>query len=345
MGAQRSLITRRRLLELGALIALPAAVGCGKRDQASVLSGLVNEVVLGMARDVRAESRSLHATLRALSADPAQQQQRAAQAAFKRATVAWKRAYAFRTGPFIESEAFQRAVFWPTRATLIDAVLADRAAIDARRVQEQGVDARGLYALEYLLFDESNARAMSLPGDTHGERVRAYAFELSNNVLGYADRIQRLLGDGRSYAQSFSSAGKQSVDTLVSQALDTLTVVLGKFARIERARSEHLPLSFAVEGYYSACSLEIALAMLEGTKRLYLGGGSGGLSELVAFASKSIDDHVRVAFGEAEQQLRAVGMPIEMAFDTQPARFGSAVAAVTDLRHAIDVEMVSALAS
>jgi len=345
VGAQRPLITRRRLLELGALCALPAAFGCGKRDQGSVLSGLVMEVVLGMAREMRVESHALHASLRALSSDPGPEPQRAAQAAFKRTTLAWKQAYAFRTGPFVDSEAFQRAAFWPARPTLIDTVLGGREPIDEQRVEQLGVDARGLYALEYLLFEETNAQAMRLAGDDHGARARAYALELSVNVLGYANRMQRLLGDGRNYAANFSNAGKQSVTTLATQTLDTLSVVSGKFARVQRARSENRPLPFAVEGYFSGSSLEVVLAIVAGTKRLYLGGGSGGLSALVAATSKPIDDHVCASFREAEQQLREVGMPIEVALDAQPYRFRRAAAAIAELRHVIEVEMVGVLAS
>jgi hypothetical protein len=69
------------------------------------------------------------------------------------------------------------------------------------------------------------------------------------------------------------------------------------------------------------------------------------LSELVASASKPIDDHVRAVFRDSEQQLRAVGMPIALALDAQPARFRSAAAAVAELRHVIEVELVSALTS
>jgi predicted lipoprotein len=259
--------------------------------------------------------------------------------------LAWKQAYTFRYGPFVSSEAFQHAAFWPARATLIDGLLEASEAIDEQRVEQLGVDARGLYALEYLLFDENNARTTLLLDDGRGQRVRAYALELSVNILGYTERIQRLLGDGRTFAASFAKAGKLSVDTLVSQLLDTLKIVSGKFARVERARSESRPLPFAVEGYYSKSSLEIVLAMVAGSKSLYLGGGSGGLGELVASASKAIDDHVRAAFDQTERQLRAVAMPIEVALDAQPTRFASAAAAVSELRHVIEVEMVSALAS
>jgi len=308
-----------------------------------VLSGLVSEVVLGMARELRAASSALHAELRALSTEPTGERSSAAQAAWKRAALAWKRAFAFRIGPFIDSEAFAHAAFWPARPTLIDAVLADREAIDERRVQAQGVDARGLYALEYLLFEEDAARVLRLASEDRGARARAYALELSANVHGYAERIQRLLGDGRSFAERFSAAGQQSVETLLSQALDTLSVVSGKFARVERARSENRPLPFAVEGYYSGTSLDIVLALVAGLRQLYLGGGSGGLSELVAAASKPIDEHVRATFRETERRLRALESPIEVALDAHPAQFRSGADAIVELRHVIEVEMVSAL--
>jgi predicted lipoprotein len=345
VGAQRPLITRRRLIELGALLALPTVFGCRKRDRTFVLSGLVTEVVLDMAREMRTESKSLHAEVRKLSSEPSSERLRAAQIAFKRATLAWKRAYAFRSGPFASSDAFQHAAFWPIRATLVEAVLDEREPIEESRVQRLGVDARGLYALEYLLFAENNETALLRGGDAHGQRVHAYALELAANILGYAERIQRLLGDGQGYAASFAEAGKPSVDTLVAQLLDTLTIISGKFARIERARSDNRALPFAVEGYYSKSSLEVVLALMAGIKSLYLGNGSGGLSALVASASRPIDEHVRAAFREAEQQLLAIGMPIEAALDARPSLFKAAAGAVVELRHVIDVELVSALAS
>ena len=77
---------------------------------------------------------------------------------------------------------------------------------------------------------------------------------------------------------------------------------------------------------------------------MYMGGRSGGLSVLVASASQPIDDHVRAAFREAKRQVLAVGMPIEVALDANAVRFEAAAAAVTELRHVIDVELVSALA-
>ena len=343
MGAQRPLITRRQLAQLGSLVALSATFGCGKRDQVAVLSALVTEVVLEMARSLRSESSALLKTLRALSSEPSDEHQRSAQAAFTRATLAWKQASAFKAGAFVSSNAFQRAVFWPARPALIDGVLDASESIDEPRIEALPVDARGLYALEYLLFDAKSVSVMVLANDPHGARARAYALELGANVDGYARRLQHLLGDGANFAKSLASGGKGSVDILVAQALDTLAIVAGKFDRIERAHRENLPLPFAVEGYFSKSSQQIVLSIMNGTRLLYLGAGSGGLSDLVRASSKPIDEHVRASFQVAEQQLGALGMPLETAFDQQPQRFQAAVASVRELRHVLEVEMQSAL--
>jgi predicted lipoprotein len=344
LGAQRPLITRRQLSQLGPLFAISAAIGCGRRAQKPVLAELVTHVVLGMARELRSESEALHVAVRALSRAPDAERLAAARAAFKRATLAWKRAYAFRAGPFVDSNAFQRAVFWPARPTSIEAVLSAPGPIDERRIEQLGVDARGLYALEYLLFEPASAGALAQLERPSAERARAYAFELSANVRGYANRVQRLLGDGQRFAASFAGAGTRSVDALVAQALDTLEVVAGKFARVERARSENQPWASSVEGYFSGTSLEIVLAIVAGTESIYSGGGRGGLSELVRDVSKPIDEHARAAFREAERQLRAVAMPIEVAALAEPDQLRRAAAAVAELRHVLDVEVQSALA-
>lgn len=302
------------------------------------------DVVFGMARDMCAESSALLDALRVLSSKPSAEQLRSAQVAFARATLAWKQASAFRSGAFVSSNAFQRAAFWPARPGSIDNVLDAKGPIDEPRVEALPVDARGLYALEYLLFDVESARAVALPNDPRGMRARVYALELGTNVHGYASRLQRLLGNGSDYAKSFAAGGKGSVDALVAQAIDTLAIVVGKFDRIERAQRENLPLQFAVEGYFSKSSHQIALSMVNGTRLLYLGARRGGLSDLVTAVSKPIDDHVRAAFQAAEKQLATLDAPLETTLSQRPARFQAAATAVRELRHVLEVEMQSALA-
>lgn len=338
MGTQRALKRRELVAGFAALVASSQLTGCARRDRAAILDGLVREVVGAMARDVLTESRRLQAQVRGLAEQPTQDRLAEARQSFKVATLAWKRASAFRAGPFASSSAFQQAAFWPARPSAIDAVLASPGPIDEPRVEALGVDARGLYALEYLLFEGAPGASLA-SAEPAASRGRDYALELSANILGYASRMARLLGDGSRYARSFAAGGQSSVSELVAQSLDTLTMVLGKFARVERASEESLPLVSAVEGYFSHASLDVVRAILDGTRQLY----RGGLGELVQLVSKPIDEHVREAFTGTDSVLRALGLPLELALRAEPARFHQARAAVEQLKHVMQVEMASAL--
>jgi predicted lipoprotein len=65
LGAQRTL-TRRHFSGLALLL----LSGCGKRERAAVLEGIVREVVAELARDLVAETRALHAAVSALARAP-----------------------------------------------------------------------------------------------------------------------------------------------------------------------------------------------------------------------------------------------------------------------------------
>ena len=297
-----------------------------------------------MARDVVTETRALHVAVRAFRDDASAEHQQAAQLSFKSAALAWKRARAFRSGPFASTQAFQRAAFWPASTVAIEAVLAAPGAIDESLVEGLGVDARGLYALEYLLFGDAIAPVIAAMGD-QGLRVRAYAVELSSNVLGYASRLGRTLGDGQAFARSFADGGQASVNALTAQNLDSLEMIRGKLVRVARAVDAHAPLVTAVEGYFSRASVDIAQALLSGTRQLYLGGAGGGLAELVAAASPEIDQHVRQCFADADARFGALPRALEIAFTTRPGAFHAASASLEALQHVLKVEMLSALES
>ncbi len=309
-----------------------------------MLEGLVSAALAPLVSDLVAESKRLRTAVQGLLEAPRPERLATARQSFKAATLAWKRAAAFRAGPFATTQAFQHAAFWPARPSSIDAVLAASEAIDEPRIEALGVEAKGLFALEYLLF--GGARGVELEAtDPMAQRAREYCFELASNILGYATRVRRVLGDGRSYARELGARGQQGVDQLVAQSVDTLDIVLGKFARVERAQHSRTPLETAVEGYFSKTSLDIVRALLDGTRAVYVGGSQGSLSELVVRSAPAIDDHVRQAFALADSALLALGQPLELGLTGEPERFRRAVRAVEQLEHVMKVEMASALES
>jgi predicted lipoprotein len=295
-----------------------------------------------MARALIEETKALHAAVVPWAEDPRDDRHRRAQRALQSTLLAWKRAYAFRAGPVAASNAFSHAAFWPAKPASIEAILVSGSPIDEGRVEQLGVDTRGLFALEYLLF--SGAPLPSSRVDrSSSERVRAYARELSSHLLGYAARIAKLVGDGNAYAATFAAGGRSAVDEIVAQSLDTLDMVQGKFARVARASADRLPMEFAVEGFFSGASLDIAHALVGGVERLYCGGAGGGLTNLVAQVSLPIDEHIREAFADFSARVKSLGLPLERALELSPAGFRAATASVENLRHIFKVEVASAL--
>jgi predicted lipoprotein len=343
VGTRGSLISRRRLGGLGVAVAIAPLVACRGRDRASVLRSLVREVVADLAQDMLVTSRTLHETLRQLAQAPDAASAGPARAALVAALTAWKRASAFRSGPFASSHAFQRAAFWPARPIAIQRVLAADDAIDEARVEGLAVDAKGLYALEYSLFEPTFEKLLESPGEMAAKRLRRYALEVAKNVRGYGQRVVRQLGDDGAYARAFAADGQRSLSELVAQEVDTLAMLGGKLARIPRADALAEPRAMAVEGYFSRSSLQVALALLSGAERLYSGAGGGGMSTLAGAVSETLDAELRAGFHDCATRLRALGKPLDVAFDTDQQAYTAVGSSIEALQHSLKVNLASAL--
>src|SRR5262249_6597885 len=146
-----------------------------------------------------------------------------------------------------------------------------------------------------------------------GERRARWTQALARDVAGYAQAVKsRASTGGADFARSYAAAGQISVNRLVNQMVENvegvftnrLTLVLGlKDSGLLRPRE--------VEGWPSGTSHELARALVTATQQLYVGGGSGGLGDLVRAASPAQDQRVRAAFDAAAADVNALGAPLE----------------------------------
>ncbi|HKQ69941.1 MAG TPA: imelysin family protein [Polyangiaceae bacterium] len=331
---------RRRAL-LGASVL--SALACKRKaDRSSVLRALTAEVVAPAIEGVSTASRALELSIQKLAAAPHEGSLGDSRGVFKAALVAWKYAYGLRAGPLVLSNAFLRAMFWPPRPKAIDGVLEGQRAIDEGLLEELGVDAKGIFALESFLFavDKSDEATVSRLA---AERSRRYVTALAVNVRAYADRASRLFGDGRAFADQFASAGQDNVNRLVSQMVDTVEVVAGRVQKIVALDASGLLRPAEVEGWPSQTSREIASALLQGTEALYRGRGGGGMGDLVNAVSKPIDDRVRAAMDEARNCLADLGAPLEQAVKTNRAGIDRVSRSLKALEIAMKSDMASAM--
>jgi len=265
-----------------------------------------------------------------------------ARTALQKALLAWQRVQAFRNGPAVDSNALLRSTFWPSREQSIAAVIEGSAAIDAALVENLGVDAKGLYALELMLFD---AEFQSSWFDaTHAPRALALATAFAVDVRARAQAVQELLGDGHAFADKFAAGGQESINRLVNQLVETSeTIAADRLLRVLGLQEHDRLLPGQLHGGYSGLSTQLALAWLTATQRLYLGAHESGLCTLVKQVAPEIDKRVREAFAAAVASLKALDGPLEQVVLHARPRLQEAASKAKALEVALKSDLAASL--
>lgn len=335
---------RQMLCGVGALV---VASACRKEpSREGVLSALVDEVLAFDLAEVEQRSRDLARAARRLAAAPAAPELTSLRATWRRAALAWKRASAFRAGPLLTSEALARATYWPTRSAAIRDLLEAGASLSASLVAELGADVKGLYALEYLLFDQDGeAPAWERLSGAGGVRARELVCLYADGICAHGESARRLLGSGeQSYAGVLSRGGQESLNRIVSLLAESVeNLVVARLTLVLWLASLRRLRSVDVEGGPGRISHELGLALLLGTQQLYLGGSGGGLGELVARAAPQIHQHLSQAFERSIAALRALAAPIESVAVTRRERVEAALGAAKALEMTLKNDLSSAL--
>jgi len=338
---------RRTFLALCATTAL-TFTGCRRRPatRQGVLTSLVGEVIVPVTTAVATTSSDLERAVRGLATAPSSSMLRAARARFAPALLAWKRAQCFRAGPIVDTSALVRATFWPARPAAIEGILAETSAIDETAIANLGADARGMYALEYLLFPlELDDAACVASFVSEGGRRRAELCSwLAASIATHAASAAKALGDGQAYAARFAQDGQLSLSMLVQQMIETIeTLLTNRLELVLGLAQSHMLKPHELEGWPSGMSHEIVLAQLTGNEQLYRGGDGGGLADLTRLSAPAIAQQVSSRYEAAITAIRALGAPLERVVTTQRKKLELAAAATKALELALKVDLASAL--
>jgi predicted lipoprotein len=342
-----TVISRRRFVSgASALAATAASCGYFRRptQRELVLADLARTIAVVDTRAILVHSEALAAALRSDGAQPTAALIEQGRRAVRNAALAWQHAYAFRNGPIIETHAFIRSAFWPPRQDAIREVLESSDALDSNYVEGLGVDVKGVFALEHLLFEAPKPDAETWFSGPARQRAHAFAIALADDALAYATKAARMLGDGAEFGERFARAGQESINLLVNQMVGTLETAAAR-------RLDHVVGTYAnstlrmkdVHGGPSGLSTEIPRTWLATTQRLYLGAEGRGLSQLVAAATPQIDAELRDAFRRATAAMAKIDAPLEQFVTQNSAAIGEASKAIKELEMALRVDLVSAL--
>jgi predicted lipoprotein len=322
-------------------------LACDRRPPREIaLDQLVRNVVVRDVKEVAVESERLESALSLLERQTTRSALVAARKAWKAAAIAWKRAYCFRAGPIVDTSALLRAAHWPARAKVVNATWRETNPIGDRTVDELGVDRKGVYALEHLLFGlaPSDDAIWGEWSNADNRRLPVFASALGRDVARYARAAASKLGDGGAFATAFAGRGQDSVNVVVNGLIENVeTLCEERLAPILGMSDAGLFALAYVEGHPSGTSRELALAVLDGTERLYTGADAGGLAEVVNGLSPALHRRLVDAFAKAVSALQALPGPLEVAVKQRRPLLEVANKAVKELEIALKAELVSVL--
>lgn len=208
-------MSRRPLAAALACIVLGLVAACGgsssdSRDDAA--DGVTRSVLVPSYEQAAARGAELAEAVRALCAAPSAERAAAARASWRDARAAWSRTEAAWIGPVMDRRS-EGLVDWPANADRIDTVIASTSQPSEETVLSTSTSARGLGALEHLLFDDGGATGARL----RAEPARcAYAQAVADVIADETEglRVAWVEGEGGEapYADALSGEGSDGID-------------------------------------------------------------------------------------------------------------------------------------
>ncbi len=302
-----------------------------------ILQSMFLDLVVPRIHELLARAQRLSLAINALAATPTSEHFQRAEAEWRATAVAWKRAVAFREGPIVESDAVF-SNYWPSNPSWIEKVLTGNRMIDTALLSDLGVGAKGVYALEYLLFRVGGAERWE-----QNQRVRGYAIALAQDLVRVASQAVRALGTGGRFATQLAHDGPDGISRIVELLVanvENVAVRLG--AVVDRSRVAR-PDPQTIEGGPSGTSHALLEALLSETERLYRGGKGGSIAALVLSRAPPIHAHVEDAWRSARSSFAAFPEPIEEAAAMKRTELAHASESVRVLERMLKVDVAAAL--
>ncbi|UQA62238.1 imelysin family protein [Polyangium aurulentum] len=353
---QRTAPTLASLLAL-----LLTGVGCevpraDDSAQQAVMHDLAYEVMLPINAEVEDEALALATAVGAYCDAPSDETLSAAQDAWRAARVPWKHAEAFRFGPAEDLRLGSAIDFWPVRPDSVEsAITAAPVPVTPEHIASLGASAKGMPALEYLLFDPAGALGGS---DEVAKRRCSFARALGETIGKDATTIHQAWSpEGGAFVDQVALAGAGSklfatgqdgvarvVNLIISQLHQISEKKLGGPLGVSTGAA---PDSTTVESRFSDNSTEDLLNNLRGMEEIYLGQhgehSGKGLSSLVRPKSAPIDDAVRKALEDAKAKAAAIPGPLRLAIVNDAAAVQAALDSAKALRRLFTADVASVL--
>jgi hypothetical protein len=298
----------------------------------------------------------LDTTARALGDAPSTETLEAAQRAWWAAREPWNQADVFAFGPYEDPLRLgARIDFQPARPESVEAVLAASEPLSGDGAIVLGAPAKGLSAVEYLLFAPEAGVLEAFRADA---RRAEYLALLTADLRAAAAELTSAWAPERgNFLAELTEAGRGST------SFDSLPAALGQIVnqiayRVENIRDTKLgrplgaksngsPQADRVESRFSGRSIDDIRDNLSGVERCFFGdveSGELGLDGYLKWRGKDLGPRFRERLAAAYDALAKIELPLVLAISEEPRAVSRVMDRLAELQRVIHVEVINALA-
>jgi predicted lipoprotein len=312
--------------------------GGGEGTSATVndldLKAVVDDVIAPRYDEFRALAAELEVTIDALCAQPDAAALDAARQQWIATRTAWRRTIAFGVGPAMTLRT-PSAVDFATSEAKVQEVLDGSLALTADAVANLGANARGLGAIEQLLFGPGSEGST---GPNGGRRCR-YATGAATLVAQAAADVARAWADGASERTDFLADEAMARDDLYNQLVATLQTVADKRLKVAVGYDDVAPNPEAADAGPARRALDDMVDELDGALASY----DSVLAADLAAQSQDAADRTRRGIVAGRDALLALPRPLTAAVDSELTAARDALTALQESKRALATEVASLL--
>jgi len=320
----------------------------------ALLRNMVQDVIAPAYQELALKCHALTESLEGFVKIANSESLEKARQAWGAALLSSRRIQWLQTGPIADREYLSSFYYSKVLAIRIEAVVKSPRAIDDSYLGELGATAKGMFALEYLLFDrkvQQSAEGSQPVATVLASFSGADATRRGQYVLALARDLETKAGH---LAADWAATGEQSAPAkFVAGGQESLNRVINQLAQfIEQIAEQridfvlHLPQPIApqlnrVEGSASGTSQQSVVALLRGAQKLYRGADGGGLEVYLKHLNGPLAERLKGQFESAIAAVESIGAPLEQVVPENPASVQNA----QDKTRALEVLCKTDLAS
>lgn len=250
---------------------------------------------------------------------------------------------------------------WPPRPASIEGALQGSTSYDAAYMEQLGAAATGLFALEYLLFDQTHMvrhkQGQPVPGvprpppawdslnGADGPRRRAYLHAVAELLTRRAREVEDAWKQaGGNSVGNFMAGGQDSLDKLINRLLENSERALqeGLTQQIELREFKTFQPEDA-RAMSSGSSHRAVVAVIRGVKRHYDGGDGVGVDDYLRTLNPALADKMQAHFEATLKAAEAIPAAVEETVKTNRAPVQATIDACRKLEIALKTDVVSKL--